>query len=108
MLRPPPGISVEPLGDVLMKLLPEGFAALLAPASALPALLPMLAPANPEVTPQDEDPHPASANAAVVPASARAVANPIAAIFMTVFLSCCRHQKKRPGGRTFQLIALRF
>jgi hypothetical protein len=59
MLGPPPGISVEPLGEVLMKLLPEGFSALLAPAAALPALLLMLAPAAPAVTPQDEDPHPA-------------------------------------------------
>jgi hypothetical protein len=59
MLGPLPGISVEPLGEVLMKLLPEGLSALLAPAAALPALLLMLAPAAPVVTPQDEDPHPA-------------------------------------------------
>jgi hypothetical protein len=107
MMGPPPGISVEPLGDVLIKLLPEGFSALLAPAAALPALVPKLAPADPVLTPQDEDPHPVSANA-VVPASASAVANPIAAIFMTVFLWCCGHQKTRPGGQTFPLIALRF
>jgi hypothetical protein len=58
MLGPPPGISVEPLGEVLMKLLPEGFSALLAPAAMLPALLLMLAPAGPVAAPQDEDPHP--------------------------------------------------
>jgi hypothetical protein len=53
---PPPGTSVEPLGDVLMKLLPDGFSALLAPAAALPALLPGLVVADPVVTPpQDED-----------------------------------------------------
>jgi hypothetical protein len=36
----PVGPSVEPLGDGLMKLLPEGFWVLFAPAAALPALLP--------------------------------------------------------------------
>ena len=38
---PPPifGIRVDPLGDVLIKALPEGFAALLAPAAMLPAPL---------------------------------------------------------------------
>jgi hypothetical protein len=90
-----------------MKLLPEGFSALLAPAAALPALLPMLAPADPVVAPQDEDPHPASyrpltdpcwANAVVL-ASASAVANPIAAIFMAVFLWCCRHWKSGQAAR---------
>lgn len=107
MMSPPPGISVEPLGDVLIKLLPEGFAALLAPAAALPALSPMLAPADPVATPQDEDPHPASnprlpepswANAIVL-ASANTVANPIAATFMTVFLSYCRHWKSGEAAR---------
>jgi hypothetical protein len=44
MGAPPPGASVEPLGEVFIKLLPDGFAALLAPAAALPALLPMLVP----------------------------------------------------------------
>ena len=44
MGAPPPGASVEPLGEVFIKLLPDGFAVLLAPAAALPALLPMLVP----------------------------------------------------------------
>jgi hypothetical protein len=43
--RPPPavppvfGINVDPLGEVLMKALPEGFAALFAAAATLPAPL---------------------------------------------------------------------
>jgi hypothetical protein len=47
--RPPPtippvfGINVDPLGDVLMKALPEGLAALSAPADTLPAPL-LMAP----------------------------------------------------------------
>jgi hypothetical protein len=40
---------VDPLGEVLMKLLPEGFKALFAPAAALPASV--LAPPAPVVIP---------------------------------------------------------
>ena len=36
----PIGASVDPLGEVLIKLLPDGLNALLAPAAMLPALLP--------------------------------------------------------------------
>jgi hypothetical protein len=81
-----------------MRLLPEGLTELLAPAAALPALLPMLAPVDPAVTRQGEGlelqllsrlAEPPLASAAV-PASASAIANPIAANFITVRLSRCR------------------
>ena len=81
-----------------MKLLPEGLSKLLAPAAALPALLLMLVPEGSAVTRQGEDlesqllsrlAEPPLATAAV-PASASAVANPIAANFIAVLLSCCR------------------
>jgi hypothetical protein len=81
-----------------MKLLPEGLAELLAPAAALPALLLTLAPEDPAVTRQGEvlelqlfsrPAEPPLASAAV-PASASAVANPIAANFIAVRLSRCR------------------
>jgi hypothetical protein len=53
--RPPPaappvfGINVDPLGEVLMKVLPEGFAALSAAAATLPA--PLLGFPTPVVVP---------------------------------------------------------
>ena len=60
------GPSVDPLGEVLMKLLPEGFRPLLAPAAALPAVLlvpllvevPVVVPlvGEPVVTPLAADP----------------------------------------------------
>ena len=98
-----------------MKLLPEGLAELLAPAAALPALL-LLAPEDPAVTRQGEElelqlfsrPAEPPLASAAVPASASAVANPIAANFITVrllrcrlLLSCCRQRKakKRLLGR---------
>ena len=46
--RPPGGgVSVDPLGEGLIRLLPDGFTALFAPAVALPALLFRLVPADP-------------------------------------------------------------
>jgi hypothetical protein len=102
--RPPPtvapfGIAVDPLGEVLMKLLPEGFSTLLAPAAALPALLPRFPPALPVVVPLAAGaPAPLAAGApavelpaavplplwanAIVLESASAVANPIAVSFI--------------------------
>jgi hypothetical protein len=80
-----------------MKLLPEGLAELLAPAAALPALLLTLVPEDPAVMRQGEVlesqllsrlAEPPFASAAVpVSASAIAIANPIAANFITVRLS---------------------
>jgi len=46
-LGAPPGASVEPLGELFIKLLPDGFAVLLPPAAALPALVPMPVQAPP-------------------------------------------------------------
>ena len=44
--RPPgAGVRVEPLGEGLISVLPDGFSPLLAPAAALPALLLMPVPA---------------------------------------------------------------
>jgi hypothetical protein len=45
---------VDPLGEVLMKLLPEGFDVLFAPAAALPASV--LTPPTPAVIPLRDDP----------------------------------------------------
>jgi hypothetical protein len=93
-MLPPPGVSVKPVGEVLMRLLPEGLRELLAPAAALPALLLMLALEDPAVTRQGEGlesqlfsrlAEPPLASAAVL-ASASAVANPIAANFIAVLL----------------------
>src|ERR1700757_1844293 len=52
------GPMVDPLGELLMKLLPEGLRALLAPAVALPALVlpPPAAPLMPVVVPLVVDP----------------------------------------------------
>ena len=58
--RPPgAGVRVEPLGEGLISVLPDGFSPLLAPAAALPALLLMPVPAPialPDVVPVVEDP----------------------------------------------------
>jgi hypothetical protein len=94
----PVGPSVDPLGEVLMKLLPDGFRPLLAPAAALPALvltpplvaLPVVVPFVEEVAPVAADPPVAELPAAEPPAcanakllvSASAAANPIVASFM--------------------------
>jgi hypothetical protein len=95
-----------------MKLLPEGLAELLAPAAALPAVLLTLVPEDPAVMRQGEvlesqllsrlaEPPLASA---AVPVSASAIANPIAANFITVRLSRCRllcrgaDKEKRKSG----------
>ena len=47
----PPGANVEPLGLVFIKLLPDGLPTLLAPAVALPALVPMLVPVGAAAAP---------------------------------------------------------
>jgi hypothetical protein len=58
--RPPGvGVRVEPLGEGLISVLPDGFSLLFAPAAALPALLdmPELVPvALPVVVPVEGDP----------------------------------------------------
>jgi hypothetical protein len=99
------GASVEPLGEGLSRLFPDGFAALFRPAAALPALLVMpvsagLPVALPVVVPLVEDPvvvppvaappvaelppaePPQDCASAQVPVNASAVANPNAASFM--------------------------
>jgi len=93
---------VEPLGDVLMKLLPDGLRALLAPAVALPALeLPPLA--APVVVPRVVDP---VAGAPPVPllcakaaplANASAAANPTAANLID---QSPRVERRGTNGRT--------
>ena len=51
------GAIVEPLGDGLMRVFPDGFNPLFCPAAALPALLVMPVPvALPDVIPVVEDP----------------------------------------------------
>jgi hypothetical protein len=85
------GPTVDPLGELLMRLLPEGLRALLAPAVALPALVlaePALpleepAPAAPVVVPLVPDPaaeappeEPLPCAKAALLASASAAANP--------------------------------
>jgi len=83
------------MGDVFIKVLPDGFAVLLAPAAALPALVPMPVPvvapvvvpvAAPVVTPLDGAELRAFWASAAPLVSASAVANPIVAIFITVLL----------------------
>jgi hypothetical protein len=102
--RPPgAGVRVEPLGEGLISVLPDGFRALLAPAAALPApldaplALPVVVPAAadpvvvplmavPPVLPLAEPvPDCASANVLV---RASAVASPNVASFMIA--PCCR------------------
>jgi hypothetical protein len=81
------GPTVDPLGELLIMLLPDGLRALLAPAVPLPAPAPVLPlPLMPVVAPLDVDPVPEAppvepplcANAALL-ANASAAANPIAA-----------------------------
>jgi hypothetical protein len=84
---------VDPLGEVLIKPLPEGLRALLAPAVALPALVlpPPAAPLIPVVVPLVVDPPaeappvepPLCAKAALL-ANASAAANPIVANLIDV------------------------
>jgi hypothetical protein len=93
---------VEPLGDVLMKLLPDGLRALLAPAVALPALeLPPLA--APVVVPRVVDPVagappvPLLCAKAAPPANASAAANPTAANLID---QSPRVERRGTNGRT--------
>ena len=107
-----PGANVDPLGEGLMRLFPDGFAALLAPAAALPASLLMvpfgelpvvlvelpvvfvelpvvvplvvpLAAEPPAVEPPPTEP-PADCASATVLESASAVANPTVASLMVI------------------------
>jgi hypothetical protein len=105
--RPPgAGVTVEPLGEGLISVLPDGFSPLFAPAAALPAPMPELVPvALPVVVPVPGDtvvvplvaappmlelplaePAPDCASAYVL-VRARAVANPNVASFMIA--PCC-------------------
>lgn len=92
------GDSVDPLGDGLIKLLPEGLAALFLPAAALPALLPIpvVVPVPPVDVPAElpaaapapaPPPAPPPAANAQDPDTARAVPKTIAVIFMVSFPS---------------------
>jgi tripartite-type tricarboxylate transporter receptor subunit TctC len=102
----PFGDNVEPLGDGLIWVLPDGFIVLLRPAAALPASLlmpvpvPVVVPGVPAGAPPTEDPAlvpppavppallpPACASAKVL-VSAMAVANPIVASFMIAPFTC--------------------
>jgi hypothetical protein len=94
------GEIVEPLGEGLMWVLPDGFTALLRPAAALPAslLMPVVPAPLPGVVPLVEDPAVPLVAAPPVPellpdeppdcarakelVNASAVANPIVASFM--------------------------
>ena len=99
--RPPgAGVRVEPLGEGLISVLPDGFSPLLAPAAALPAplLMPVPAPiALPDVVPVVEDPVvvllvvppvlppaelPVDCASAKLPVKTSAVAKPNVASFM--------------------------
>jgi hypothetical protein len=87
------GVNVDPLGDVLMLLLPDGFTLLLAPAvmpPALPVVVELLPPV-PVAAPVPAPPAPAPAPAAKarVLENASAVANTIVVTFMDRFLCRC-------------------
>jgi hypothetical protein len=123
------GVSVEPLGDGLSRLFPDGFVALFLPAAALPALLVMPVSAGlpvalpvvvpPDVVPLVEDPvalplvaappvaelppaePPVDCASAQVPVNASAVANPNAASFMIApFLGLRNGQRGLPTLRS--------
>jgi len=92
------GPTVDPLGDVFMRLLPDGLYWLLAPAAALPALLFAPPVVEPVVVPLAADPPalelppaeplPLCANANVL-VSASAAANPIVTSLMVdIHLRC--------------------
>jgi Rubrerythrin len=87
------GDSVEPLGELLMKLLPDGLKKLFAPAAALPAVLPR--PPIPVVIPFMGDPPVVPPGAvevcanALVPDNARAAASMIVVSLIRRFL-CSR------------------
>ena len=111
--RPPgAGVSVEPLGEGLISVFPDGFSPLFAPAAALPALLDMpvlgLVPiAVPDVVPVAGDPvvvplvaappvaelppaaPPLDCASAKLLVKASAVASPNAASFMIAPSCCC-------------------
>ena len=96
------GVNVDPLGEGFMRVLPDGFCPLLAPAAALPALLPVppvvevpvvvvpfmeepvVVPVAAELPPAEPPPLWANANVLV---SVRAAANPIVMSLMFSFLS---------------------
>lgn len=106
--RPPGGgVSVDPLGEGLIRLLPDGFKPLFAPAAALPALVFMPVPVEvpgeaPVVVPVMDDPvvvppvadPPAAAPPAEPPLwakaavleSASAAASPMLVNFMMIIL----------------------
>jgi len=128
--RPPgAGVRVEPLGEGLISVLPDGFRALLAPAAALPALLdapltlPVVVPAAgdpvvvplmaapPVEAPPLADPAPDCANANVL-VRASAVSSPNVASFMIAPCCCCMtandvRQHCVPAGRS-QFVAIPF
>jgi hypothetical protein len=102
------GVNVDPLGDVLMLLLPEGFMLLLAPAvtpPALPVVVELLPAPVPVAVPVPAPaPAPAPAAKAIVLESASAVANTIVMTFMNRFLCRCdrrqttaKFRRSRPG-----------
>ena len=112
------GETVDPLGDVFMLLLPEGFNELVAPDWALPAvlvpLIPVVAlppPADPLADPAPAAPAPAAPPAPPPPPpawakanvldSANAVAKMVVLIFMHFLRSRMTEDKKRCGA-TFQ------
>lgn len=113
----PAGASVEPLGEGLISVFPDGFSPLFCPAAALPALLVMPAPAVPPVAfpvvvPPAGDPvvvlpvaappvaalppaePPVDCASAQVPVNASAVASPNVASFMIAPFSWCITSKR--------------
>jgi hypothetical protein len=98
------GCNVDPLGEVLIRLFPDGFTLLFAPAAALPAPLPVVvAPvvdpvvvplaagaAGAELPPAELVPLCASAN---VLTSVSAAAKPIVVNFIVSFLSLVTKEK---------------
>lgn len=123
------GASVEPLGEGLRSVFPDGFAALFRPAAALPALLVMPVSAGlpvalpvvvpPDVVPLVEGPvvvplvaappvaelppvePPVDCASAQVPVNASAVANPNVASFMIAPFLGLRNAPTRSANRAF-------